>query len=94
MSHRKLYIAAYDIRCPKRLRKALYVLKGYASGRQKSVFEVFLNTKEKARLLQEVGLILNATEDRFFLLNLSGHRPIATLGIAVPPVDSRFLYIE
>ncbi len=42
MSTRKLYIAAYDISNPRRLRQALKILKGYACGRQKSVFECYL----------------------------------------------------
>jgi len=39
MKNRQLYLAAYDVSCPRRLRKALYVLRGFASGGQKSVFE-------------------------------------------------------
>ncbi len=91
--HRKLYIAAYDIRCPKRLRRALYILKGYASGRQKSVFEVFVSPQEKSTLLEEVTDVLDTQEDRFFLLQLSGRRHIHTLGIGVTPVLSDYIYL-
>jgi len=92
-SNRQLYIAAYDIACPKRLRRALMVLKGYACGRQKSVFEVWLSAEEKKRLLGEVGEIVVRQEDRFFLLKLTGHRPIHTLGIAVLPITQDYCYI-
>ncbi|MEA3643999.1 MAG: CRISPR-associated endonuclease Cas2, partial [Lamprobacter sp.] len=47
MPHRTLYIAAYDVSDNARLRDALKVLKGYASGRQKSVFECFLTDAER-----------------------------------------------
>ncbi len=40
---RTLYLVAYDVRRPSRLRKALRVLKDYASGGQKSAFECYLS---------------------------------------------------
>jgi len=93
MSERLLYIAAYDIRSPRRLRRALTLLKEHASGRQKSVFEVYLDDAEKHRLLSKMADILEPGEDRFFLLRLAGHRRIHTLGRAVLPLDNRYLYI-
>ncbi len=93
MTNRKLYIAAYDVRSPTRLRAALVVLKGYASGRQKSVFECFLTRKEKEALLDEVADCLNLNEDNFLLLRLSGRSQVRTLGKGVAPVDSDFFYI-
>lgn len=93
MKDRVLYIAAYDISCPKRLRRALYILKGYASGRQKSVFEVYLNKLEKGQLMEKVASVLEPEDDRFFLLKLSGRKHIHTLGIAVQPVDNEYFYI-
>lgn len=93
MTTRVLFIAAYDIRCPRRLRRALLVLKGYASGRQKSVFEVYLNKAEKHQLMNEVASILDPEDDRFFLLRLSGRKHIHTLGIAVAPVDNDYFYV-
>lgn len=68
MKNRQLYIAAYDISCAKRLRKALYTVRGYASGGQKSVFECFLTPAEKAQLLDDVNSIIDPEEDRFILL--------------------------
>ena len=44
---RDLYLVAYDIREPRRLRKMLYLLKEYASGGQKSAFECYLTAGEK-----------------------------------------------
>ena len=92
-AHRKLYVAAYDIRCAKRLRRALAILKGYASGRQKSVFEVFVDPEEKSALLQQIAEVIDLQEDRFFLLQLSRRRHIHTLGIAVSPSDADYIYL-
>jgi len=93
MRERPLYIAAYDIRSPKRLRRALRLLKGHAAGRQKSVFELFLDPLEKRELMAAMADILDPDEDRFFLLRLRGRRHIHTLGIAVEPVDADYFYI-
>ena len=93
MKNRQLYIAAYDISCNRRLRKALYVLRSYASGGQKSVFECFLTPAEKAQLLDDVSSIIDPEEDRFILLRLLGAKHIRTLGKAVLPQDGSFFYV-
>ena len=93
MTTRQLYLAAYDISCPRRLRKALYVLRGFASGGQKSVFECFLTPTEKLQLLEEIGAVIEAGEDRFILLKLVGPKSVRTLGKAVPPQDGSFFYV-
>ncbi len=93
MKNRQLYIAAYDISCNRRLRKALYVVRGYASGGQKSVFECFLTPVEKAQLLDDVSSIIDPVEDRFILLKLLGAKHVRTLGKAVLPQDGSFFYV-
>ena len=92
MPQRQLYIAAYDVRHPKRLRRALWVLKHHAAGRQKSVFECFLTPAERKRLLGEVRAVLDLAEDRFFLVRPDGRCKVYTLGMAVPPTDPPFFY--
>ena len=93
MKNRQLYLAAYDIACNRRLRKALYLLRGYASGGQKSVFECFLTPAEKAQVVESMRLIIDPQEDRFILLRLSGAKKIQTLGKAVAPQDGSFFYV-
>jgi len=93
MKNRQLYIAAYDISCNRRLRKTLYVVRGYASGGQKSVFECFLTPAEKAQLLDDINSIIDPVEDRFILLKLLGAKHIRTLGKAVLPQDGSFFYV-
>lgn len=93
MTNRQLYLAAYDISCNRRLRKALTVLRGFASGGQKSVFECFLTPAEKAQLLEEISLVIDPVEDRFILLKLTGVKHIRTLGKAVLPQDGSFFYV-
>lgn len=93
MSQRQLYIAAYDVRDSKRLRNALKVVRAYASGGQKSVYECFLTPQEKSALLLEVDQVIDSSEDRFFLLKLEARGRIYMLGKAVPPQDGAFYYI-
>lgn len=93
MTNRILYLAAYDISDPGRLRDALYALKAHASGGQKSVFECFLTDGERRDLLAEVRLIIDLSEDRFMLMPLTGQDGIQTLGVAVKPEDPDFYYV-
>ncbi|MGR9053908.1 MAG: CRISPR-associated endonuclease Cas2 [Gammaproteobacteria bacterium] len=93
MKHRQLYLVAYDIRNAKRLRKALKIVRAYASGGQKSVYECFLTAAEKEALLQEMESVVDAAEDRLVLLKPDAHCRVLTLGKAVPPQDGSFYYI-
>ncbi len=93
MTQRHLYIAAYDISSDVRLRDALRVLKGYASGRQKSVFECFLTPAERAALLDAVTDILSRVEDRFVLIRLDPRGKIRVRGRGVKPTDPPWFYV-
>ncbi|NJN48118.1 MAG: CRISPR-associated endonuclease Cas2 [Candidatus Competibacteraceae bacterium] len=93
MPPRELYLAAYDVTDSERLRLALHVLKGYASGGQKSVFECFLSAGERQALLEQVRAVLDLSADRFLLMPLGTSTGIRTLGIAVPPSDPAFYYV-
>jgi len=92
MPERRLFLAAYDISCPKRLRKGLDVMKQFATGGQKSVFECFLTEAEKDRLIREMQQVIHPGQDRFFLIPIEPRSPVHTLGIAVPPEDPPFYY--
>jgi CRISPR-associated protein Cas2 len=93
MTQRTLHIAAYDVSDPTRLREALKVLKGYATGRQKSVFECFLTAAEKRSLLAEVRAVLHPIEDRFLMVRLDPRGKIRVLGRAVKPTDPPWFYV-
>lgn len=92
MSQRKLYLAAYDIADDNRLRQGLSILRDYATGGQKSVFECFLTDAEKQELLESMEQLIDPEEDRFFLLRLSQNAKTRTLGGAESPDEKRFFY--
>jgi CRISPR-associated protein Cas2 len=63
------YLVCYDIRDPKRWRKAFKLLKGYGEGVQLSIFRCRLNQRERERLRWELEQILTA-EDSLMLVGL------------------------
>lgn len=92
MAERSLYIAAYDVADPKRLRASLDLIKGYATGGQKSFHEIFLTAAEKGQLLHDMALVLDEGVDRFFLLRLDPRSRVYTLGTALEPADPPYFY--
>jgi CRISPR-associated protein Cas2 len=94
MTQRNLYLAAYDIADPARLRRALYILRDYATGGQKSVFECFLAPAERRELLRRMrGLPVAEDEDRFLLIPLSGQARTRVLGLGRIPRNPRYFYL-
>lgn len=90
---RKLYLIAYDIREPKRLRRVLYVVKDYASGGQKSAYECYLNDREKQELLERLAQVIETGTDSVALIRLLSRDAVDTLGIAVKPRDELYTYL-
>lgn len=92
MPDRSLYVVAYDVRHPRRLRRALHAVRAYASGGQKSAHECFLTDAERLRLFAELRRVIDAREDSLVLLRLDPRGSPRCLGRARPPADGRFLY--
>ncbi len=93
MTHRNLYIASYDVSDDKRLRAAHRILRAYASGRQKSVFECLLSDAEQQRLMAEVADVIDPVEDRFLMVRLDPRSAVRTLGRAVAPSNPPQFYV-
>ena len=93
MPKRSLYIAAYDVASPARLRQVRRTVKACATGGQKSVFECFLTPVERKGLLAQVRRLINEREDRFALLRVEERAAPVLLGIAKPPADPDFHYV-
>ena len=92
MSDRDLYLAAYDVADPRRLRQALQAVRGYASGGQKSVHEVHLTPAERTRLLERMGQLLDQGEDRFALVRMDPRATVLAYGRALVPGDAACIY--
>jgi CRISPR-associated protein Cas2 len=93
MSQRDFYLAAYDVADDRRRIAALALVRGYATGGQKSVHEIFLSPAEKRELLHDMAVILVEEEDRFLLLRLDPRARTYALGIAAKPADPDYFYV-
>lgn len=93
MATRGLYITAYDVSNPRRRRQIHHVVKGYASGGQRSAFECFLSAKERTELGADVCALMDGDEDRFALLRVEERTEAILLGIATPAVDPKLHYV-
>ena len=93
MPQRDFYLAAYDVSSPRRLAAALALVRGYTTGGQKSVHEVYHTRGERYELLHNMALLLNEDEDRFFLLRLDPSARTYALGVAAQPADPDYFYV-
>lgn len=93
METRVLYLAAYDIADAARLRRGLHILRDYATGGQKSVFECFLTRREKRELLERMHALIDPAEDRFLLIRLARRRSTRVLGLGRAPEQPTFFYL-
>ena len=90
---RQLYLVAYDVRHPKRLRQAHHILKDFACGGQKSAFECYLTRAERKELTRRVEQCLDTNEDALLIIRLNNQDEVSTLGIAVEPADELYTYL-
>lgn len=90
---RELYLVAYDVRQPSRLRRALHILKDYASGGQKSAFECYLTRGERQELIERMHDTLELSVDAFVIARMTQRNTVSTLGKAVQPLDELYTYI-
>ncbi|MFM2346143.1 MAG: hypothetical protein RL654_896 [Pseudomonadota bacterium] len=90
---RHLYLAAYDIRDNRCRAGALKLLRGFATGGQKSVHEIWLTEAEKRRVLEQIVWLVDTATDRFFLLRLDPRQRTLVLGTGEAPADPEFFYI-
>lgn len=93
MSQRQLYLAAYDVKSPRRLVAALKLVRTYATGGQKSVHELYLSVLERSHLVQDMSVLLDGEFDQFLLLRLDPRSRILTLGLGQPPSDPDYFYV-
>lgn len=90
---RDLYLVAYDVRDPRRLRAALYLTRRYATGGQKSVHECWLTAAEKGCLIAGLCQVLEEDSDALLVIRLDPRQTVTALGRAVAPSDPDWFYV-
>lgn len=91
--NKQLYILAYDIVEPGRLRQALRCARRYASGGQLSVHECLLSKAEHRQLKREISEIILPEEDRLLMLAINQSKDSVTLGMAEPAWNHNIIYM-
>jgi CRISPR-associated protein Cas2 len=90
---RSLYLVAYDIAHPRRLARALKIVRAYATGGQKSVHECWLMPVELVRLKRDLEAVIDHHDDSVLFVRLDPRMKVRTLGIAGPPSDPAFFFV-
>jgi CRISPR-associated protein Cas2 len=90
---RTTYIVTYDVRDPKRLRKAFKTCKAYGTHLQLSVFECDLGESDFEKLKHELNEIIHNDQDQVLFIELGptagrGERVIASLGVPYSKMDA------
>lgn len=93
MAERRLYLAAYDVASPARLRRVHHVVLDYASGGQKSAYECWLSATEREELLARITHEMNRDEDCFCLAPITDVGNIIRRGTAVAPLDKSCVFL-
>ena len=70
-----------------------YILKGYSTGGQKSVYECFLTDGELRQVTGRIKGLIKSDEDRVHIFTMDGRSRTHALGIAVQPKDPAYFYI-
>lgn len=88
---RNLYLVAYDIRDPKRLRAVFKLMRGHGDHLQYSVFRCELSDRERAELVTRLGEKIKPSEDQVLLVPLgpaNGQREVQIHALGLPYVAS------
>ena len=70
MTGRSVYIVAYDVGNPARLRRVYKKMRGYGDALQYSVFRCHLSAKERELLITGLCEIIVESEDRVMIVDL------------------------
>ncbi|MCP5206272.1 MAG: CRISPR-associated endonuclease Cas2 [Hahellaceae bacterium] len=77
MKHPPLYLVSYDIAHSARLARMCRMVKDYAFGRQKSVYECYVSQGSLVELAQRANAIIEPEEDTLFICRVP--QPLTTL---------------
>lgn len=81
---RSLYLVAYDVCNPRRLRKVCKYLTGFKVGGQKSVYECWVTPAELRTMRGELEDLMDRTEDRLHIVALDPRMQTRCFGVATP----------
>ena len=77
---RTLYLTAYDVADPHRLRRVYRYLSAYRVGGQQSVPEIWVTPAELQRIRADLSDLLNSGEDRLHIFSLDPRMKVICVG--------------
>ncbi|MFK0571720.1 CRISPR-associated endonuclease Cas2 [Endozoicomonas sp.] len=86
------WVVCYDISSNRNRNRALYALRKLSEGRQKSVFECWLNAREKAELFWQLAPLIDEG-DSLFCFPISQARQVIRLGQDESPLFESLMVI-
>ena len=91
--NRTLYLVCYDISSPKRLQKALKLVKAYAISGQKSFYECMMTPYERTKLETDLTNLIDENTDRIHFFQLDPRQKARFFGVADRQSTTPFLII-
>lgn len=89
---RQLHLIGYDVSDNRTRSRVLRAVRGNSIGGQKSLYECWLDAREREAMHQSLADLIEAT-DRIILARLDTRAAIHTLGVATRPHDATMFYL-
>ena len=86
------WVVCYDISKDRNRNRALYALRKISDGRQKSVFECWLNARERAELFWQLAPLIEES-DTLLCFPISQARQVIRLGQGQSPLFESLMVI-
>lgn len=91
LTERATYLVAYDVGCPRRLRRLAKLVQGYRAEGQKSVAECLLTITDRENLLHMAEQLIDHDADRMHLFRLDPRQTRILLGTAQSFIGGPFI---
>jgi CRISPR-associated protein Cas2 len=88
---RQLYLVAYDVSDPDRLRRTLKLVKAYRAAGQRSVAECLMSPAEYEGLSRDLSRTIDHGVDRLHIFRLDPRMRPTLFGVAVHQGDRPFI---
>ncbi|GIX33748.1 MAG: hypothetical protein KatS3mg125_1704 [Lysobacterales bacterium] len=88
------FLIGYDIHEPRRLARALRIVRGVANGGQKSFYECWIDEHEHQRRLRSLFELIDPETDRIFAAELDPRGLAIALGTGTTPANPELILIE
>ena len=89
----KIYLLAWDVSAPTRLRRVSMRVKAWKACGQKSLAECWLSAGQRQSLLKQLEAEIDPDADRLCALRLDPRQNVMLFGIAARPANSHFVIV-